>query len=114
LPAQAMTGLVISARGYRELELRGLPPGMFSTTEYETIQLQRGDSVIFLSDGVREPQNCAGDFFGMERVQEVCESLREKTPEEILGQLTEAVASYSCGRAQPDDRRAAVLRYMPI
>jgi hypothetical protein len=50
----------------------------------------------------------------MERVQEVCESLREKTPEEILGQLTEAVASYSCGRAQQDDRTAAVLRYMPI
>jgi len=44
-------------------------------------------------------------------VQEVCESLRE---EEILGQLTEAVASYSCGRAQQDDRAAAVLRYMPI
>jgi serine phosphatase RsbU (regulator of sigma subunit) len=50
----------------------------------------------------------------METVQEACESLRKKTPEEILGQLTEAAASYSRGRAQHDDRTAAVLRYMPI
>ncbi len=50
----------------------------------------------------------------MERVQEAWESPREETPEEILGQLTEAVASYSRGRAQQDDRTAAVLPYMPI
>src|SRR6266481_837611 len=59
-----MTGpVILSAPGYRELELRGIPPGMFSTTEYEseTIQLERGDSVIFLSDGVSESHNCAGD-----------------------------------------------------
>jgi sigma-B regulation protein RsbU (phosphoserine phosphatase) len=89
IASAGMTGpVILSARGYRELELRGIPPGMFSTTEYEseTIPLERGDSVIFLSDGVSESQNCAGDFFGMETVQEARESLREKTPEEILGQ----------------------------
>jgi phosphoserine phosphatase RsbU/P len=40
-----MTGpVILSARGYRELDLRGIPPGMFSTTEYEreTIQLELG------------------------------------------------------------------------
>ncbi len=101
--------VILSARGYRELELRGIPPGMFSTTECEseTIQLERGESVIFLS-GVSESQNCAGAFFGMERVQEACESLRENTPEEILRQVTKAVARFSSGRAQQDDRTAAV------
>jgi sigma-B regulation protein RsbU (phosphoserine phosphatase) len=89
---------------------------MFSTTEYEseTIQLERGDSLIFLSDGFSESQNCAGDFFGMEGVQEACASLHENTPEEILRQVTEAVARFSSGRAQQDDRTAAVFRYMPI
>jgi sigma-B regulation protein RsbU (phosphoserine phosphatase) len=108
--------VVLSAREYRELDLRGIPAGMFSTTEYEseTIQLERGESVIFLSDGVSESQDCAGAFFGTERVQEACESLRENTPEEILRQVTEAVARFSSGRAQQDDRTAAVLRYMPI
>jgi phosphoserine phosphatase RsbU/P len=71
---------ILSTRGYRELELGGIPPGMFPETRYEgeTVQLERGDSVIFLSDGFSESQNCAGEFFGMERVQETCESLRKK------------------------------------
>ena len=34
----------------------------------------------------------------MEKVQEICESLREKTPEEILRKMTEAVVSHSCDR----------------
>ncbi|PYT99234.1 MAG: hypothetical protein DMG34_20785 [Acidobacteria bacterium] len=92
--------LILSARGCRELELRGIPPGMSPETDYEseTVQLERGDSVIFLSDGFSESQNSTGDFFGMEKVQEICESLREKTPEEILRKMTEAVVSHSCDR----------------
>jgi len=107
--------LILSARGCRELELRGIPPGMFPETDYEseTVQRERGDSVIFLSDGFSESQNCTGDFFGMERVQEVWASLRENTPEEILRRMTEAVVSYSCDRPQQDDRTAAILRYLP-
>jgi hypothetical protein len=38
--------------------------------------------------------------------------LAGNSPEEALQQLTEAVVSYSCGRPQPDDRSAAILRYI--
>jgi phosphoserine phosphatase RsbU/P len=88
---------------------------MFPETDYEsqTVQLECGDSVIFLSDEFSESQNSAGDFFAMERVQEVCESLREKPPEEILRRMTEAVVSYSCDRPQQHDRAVAILRYLP-
>jgi sigma-B regulation protein RsbU (phosphoserine phosphatase) len=101
--------LILSTHGCRELELRGIPPGMFPETNYEseTVQLERGDSVIFLSDGFSESQNCAGEFFGMERVQETCESLRKETPEEILRRIKEAVESHSCGRS----RMTGQLRY---
>jgi sigma-B regulation protein RsbU (phosphoserine phosphatase) len=107
--------LILSETGSRELELRGIPPGMFPETTYEseTVQLERGDSVIFLSDGFSESQNSSGDFFDMEQVLETCKPFRENTPEEILDRLTEAVTSYSCGRPQQDDRTAAILRYLP-
>jgi serine phosphatase RsbU (regulator of sigma subunit) len=78
----------------------------------ETVQLERGDSVIFLSDGFCEAQNSVGEFYGMESVLEACESSRENSPEEILQQLTEAVVSYSCGRPQQNDRTAAFLGYL--
>jgi hypothetical protein len=48
----------------------------------------------------------------MESVLEVCENSLENSPEEILQRLTEAVASYPCGRTQQDDRTAAILRYI--
>ncbi len=107
--------VILSARGYRELELRGIPPGMFPGTEYESesVQLDRGDSVIFLSDGFSESQDSEGELFGMERVRKVCESLREETPEQILARLTEAVGEHAYGQPQQDDRTAAVLRYLP-
>ena len=75
----------------------------------EAVQLERGQSVNFLSDGFCEAQNSVGEFYGMENVQGVCESSRENSPEEILQQLTEAVVSYSCGRPQQNDRTAALL-----
>jgi len=58
-----MTGpLILSARGSRELKLRGIPPGMFPETDCgsETVQPERGDSVISLSDGFSESQNDGG------------------------------------------------------
>ncbi len=76
---------------------------MFPETRYdsETVQLERGDWVIFLRDGFCEAQNSEGEFFGIESELEVCENSRENSPQEILQQLTEAVVSYSCGRPQP-------------
>jgi serine phosphatase RsbU (regulator of sigma subunit) len=76
------------------------------------LQLERGDSVISLSDGFCLAQNSEGEFFGMDSVLEVCENSGENSPEEALQQLTEAAASYSCGRPQQDDRTAAILRYI--
>ena len=116
IASAGMSGpLILSAGGHREMELRGIPPGMFPETDYEseTVQLERGDSVIFLSDGFSEAQNSAGEFFGMEGVQKVCEELRGSPPEEILGKMKEAVERFSWGRPQQDDRTAAVLRYLP-
>lgn len=116
IASAGMSGpLILSRRGYRELELRGIPPGMFPETSYEseTVRLERGDSVIFLSDGFSESQNAEGEFFGMEGVQKVCEPLHENAPAEILEKMKEAAGQFSRGRAQQDDRTAAILRYLP-
>lgn len=50
-----------------------LPLGVIAEAEYEqtTFQLNRGDRLVFLSDGVVEAQNDAGELFGFERTQQV-------------------------------------------
>ncbi|HUI52371.1 MAG TPA: SpoIIE family protein phosphatase [Terriglobales bacterium] len=99
--------------GCRELLVRGIPPGIFAGTGYEseTLQLKRGDSVIFVSDGLAEAMNAEEELFGMERLTEICGRMKGKGPDEILEILFEEVRQFSRGRRQRDDRTAAVLHY---
>jgi hypothetical protein len=61
-------------RDGRELELLpSLPLGVIADVQYEqtTYQLNHGDRLVFLSDGVVEATNSEGELFGFERTQQV-------------------------------------------
>jgi hypothetical protein len=61
-------------RDGRELELLpGLPLGVIADAQYEqsTFQLDHGDRLVFLSDGVVEAMNSEGELFGFDRTQQV-------------------------------------------
>lgn len=61
-------------RDGREVELTpSLPLGVIAETHYEqtTLQLNRGDRLVFISDGVVEATNAHGELFGFERTQQV-------------------------------------------
>src|SRR5215475_6469839 len=107
--------LHLCARGCVEVNLSGIPPGLFPQAEYEMkeIRLAPGDSVVFLSDGLIDAMNERGDILGLEQVAEILGNCRGKGPGEILGTLFSGVEEYSRGQAQQDDRTAAVLRYLP-
>jgi phosphoserine phosphatase RsbU/P len=51
----------------------GLPLGVIADSSYEqiTLQLNRGERLVFLSDGVVEATNEDGELFGFERTQQV-------------------------------------------
>ena len=70
----ANAGHLAPYRDGREMEVApGLPLGVIADIEYEqaTHQLNRGERVIFLSDGVVEATNSEGELFGFERTQQV-------------------------------------------
>jgi len=70
----ANAGHLSPYRDGRELELPpGLPLGVIADSEYEqiTYHLNRGDRLVFLSDGVVEATNSDGELFGFERTQQV-------------------------------------------
>jgi len=70
----ANAGHLSPYRDGREMALPpGLPLGVIAGAEYEqaTFQLNRGDRLVFLSDGVVEAQNAQGELFGFERTQQV-------------------------------------------
>ena len=70
----ANAGHLSPYRDGRELELEpNLPLGVIAGTCYEqnTFQLERGDRLVFLSDGVVEAMNQKGELFGFERTKQV-------------------------------------------
>ncbi len=72
--AIANAGHLSPYRDGRELALApSLPLGVIADTTYEqtTFQLDRGDRLVFLSDGVVEAMNQHGELFGFERTQQV-------------------------------------------
>jgi serine phosphatase RsbU (regulator of sigma subunit) len=70
----ANAGHLSPYRDGREMEVApGLPLGVIADVEYEQAshRLNKGERVIFLSDGVVEATNSEGELFGFERTQQV-------------------------------------------
>ena len=93
----------------------GLPLGVIADAQYEqtTFQLNRGDRLVFLSDGVVEATNPHGELFGFERTQQVSnESARYiAQTAQRFGQTDDItvvslyVASRAAQRNEPGSRR---------
>jgi serine phosphatase RsbU (regulator of sigma subunit) len=63
----------------KELQIEGaLPLGMLSGMDFPvtSFELESGDSLMIMSDGVVEAQNAYGELFGFERIEEM---LRNQT-----------------------------------
>jgi serine phosphatase RsbU (regulator of sigma subunit) len=72
--SMANAGHLSPYRDGRELELGpSLPLGVIADADYaqSTFQLDRGDRLVFLSDGVVEATNQHGELFGFERTRQV-------------------------------------------
>lgn len=73
-------------------------------------QLEPGDLLVWLSDGLIEAQNPAGELFGYERVSQVL-AAATPTAEGVRHALVRAVEAHAQGQPVGDDRTLLVLRY---
>lgn len=78
-------------------------PGIAQPTVHE-VQLERGDRLLFYSDGVTEARDANGVFFGEERLAELTERahLDGLPAPETLRRLTRAVLAHHDGALQDD------------
>jgi len=70
----ANAGHPAAYRNGEELEApAGLPLGVVAEAEYESasFQLQRGERVVFLSDGIPEAANASSELFGFDRTRAI-------------------------------------------
>lgn len=75
------------------------------------VELQPGDSVVFLSDGLIEATNAAEEPFGYENVKETLGGAEGESAAAIRNRLLAAVAGHVQGLPVGDDQTLMVMRW---
>lgn len=96
-----------------EILLPGSPlGGIGHTYGRASLDLEPGDVVVWLSDGLIEAVNGADEPFGYERILESLEGMEGLGAPEVRNRLLDAVARYTGGLPPGDDRTLVAMRYL--
>ncbi|MCB1037899.1 MAG: serine/threonine-protein phosphatase, partial [Acidobacteria bacterium] len=99
-------GLVLRANGtVQELPATGFPVGLMGIGDYreEELSLAPGDAIALYSDGVNEANDRDGAEFGMERLEASLLSLKDRSAEDMVDGVFNAVDAFATGAPQYDD-----------
>jgi len=96
------------------IKAEGFPLGLFPDVQYEefTISTRPGDLLVFLSDGITDAENDAGEMFGTERLQMVLESRHHQSAAATVESILRAVSDFQSGVEHFDDETLVVLRVL--
>jgi serine phosphatase RsbU (regulator of sigma subunit) len=89
-----------------------LPLGIDTDTLYthHSIHLEKGDFVLFYTDGMIEAENPAGTEFGMERLKSEVYNLRSASISGLLNGLEKALTTYTTPLPVEDDLTLMVVK----
>ena len=72
-------------------------------------QLYQGDAVVFYTDGITEARSPDGEFFGEQRLKDLCAQCAGLSAEEIAEKVEQCVMTFQRGELR-DDIALLVLR----
>jgi serine phosphatase RsbU (regulator of sigma subunit) len=103
-------------RGYSSpisIESPSFPLGVRAnlTTHTVELELQEGDAVVYLSDGIVEAQDENGEPLGFEQLETLLAAHQNESPSTIRDAILDAVAVHSGTRAADDDRTVMIVRF---
>jgi serine phosphatase RsbU (regulator of sigma subunit) len=95
-----------------ELEICGLPLGARPDAIYteRSFQLQPGDQLVLISDGLIEEHNDRRELFGFERMVEAISAADAADPEQAHEETSQAVARFRGATEQSDDITLVVIQ----
>jgi serine phosphatase RsbU (regulator of sigma subunit) len=96
------------------VETRGdaFPLGILDEAEYEEtlMNIDRGDVIVFYTDGIVEAMNAKGELFGFERLVSLIDSSVSDSAETLLQDILAHTKKFASGVAQHDDLTVIVVR----
>jgi serine phosphatase RsbU (regulator of sigma subunit) len=101
-----------ASRAVEEIVLKGMPLGAHVGFPYQqtSIDLQAGDTVMFLSDGFPERFNLAAEILGYGRVKEIFGECGMLAPEAVIDHMIAASERWSSGAPLNDDMTFVVVK----
>lgn len=92
-----------TADGVTELRATGMPLGAMPDMTYEEQEasLTPGDSILFLSDGLIEAHNLAGEMFGVPRLQTIVQNSRAS--EHLIDECLSALSVFTGSDWEQED-----------
>lgn len=101
-----------SEQAVAEISLKGMPLGSFSQFVYksETFRMNRGDTLLFHSDGLSESLNENGEFFGEKRLKEIFVDSAGHNPNTIIDRLNTEAREWMGERSLHDDLTLVVMK----
>ncbi|MGA9115900.1 MAG: PP2C family protein-serine/threonine phosphatase [Bacteroidota bacterium] len=111
--------LIMAQRPGREISFltpRGMALGLEKGKVFDAVleeqeaELQRGDVLLFYTDGFTEARNASGEEFGEERLLEALGRHRMRPAADILKGICEDVGAFTGGAPQHDDMTMVVVR----
>ena len=102
-----------SSGEFEQLKITASPLGMRARTRYGTlpVDLEPGDRIVFISDGIPEAENAQGEIIGFERTAEIVRQrcAQGLSSQEVIDRLIRDVKDFTGEVPQGDDMTFIVL-----
>jgi serine phosphatase RsbU (regulator of sigma subunit) len=104
--------VISSAQLKKRLEPTGPAVGMLPNMEFkiEALTLDPGDSLLLYTDGVTDAVDARGESFEMERLIEILKDAGDRTAQQILDRICNAVTEFADPESAADDFTMVVIR----
>jgi serine phosphatase RsbU (regulator of sigma subunit) len=96
----------------RPLVAHGPPLGSAAANDYplSKVQLEKGDTVVWFTDGLTELENEAGEQFSDKRLRALCQRAQQLPARDFRDELVRSLLTFAGGRPAADDITVVVTR----
>jgi sigma-B regulation protein RsbU (phosphoserine phosphatase) len=96
-----------------EITLTGMPLGSFRDFPYKSknLTLKKDDTILFMSDGFQEMFNERGEILGEERAIQAFKKSAQRSPIEIIKNLSLVAKDWAGNYPQEDDMTFMVIKF---